>query len=442
MDSSRLIKIMSSIGTNTGIGSKGNEGRLWVSNQIESSVYIMPITFGNGDQYSSMAELKASTIVVSITRTDRNLLAKHVTIPLTRFSSQLRGFKRKEILEAASVAGWLAFVGESILVEKTRKSDLVFAQHSSGRGGLRTSSPNNVVAPVRSGFTFVGSAQSKSGQQSEAKQPSTEPDEGSPTDQERQRPRPGSGYSGGEPRRTAPKALHKGPCGTIQDPKAEAMIFPHDYDCSKVASSAVLGICAPVEVNFISCCQDHDIGLWCSDGVFNVLDATAEQVWLSQKLFACILEKFATAYAEQTPWYCMIIDGLIGLIEAFVTAIFYDVVTALFGVGSYAWNGPTENFPGDGRNRNSCLCGGSEPTVWKENQCENLCARHGKPQNCFKCHMRCISENGKFVRREFVTDPQGKPCCPGTDRQCTKDCDETDVTKCKRGGSGSIIGAR
>ncbi len=244
-----------------------------------------------------------------------------------------------------------------------------------------------------------------------------------------ERPRPPSTMDGGAPRNsTTPSTKVKtgptNPCDGTTDNIGEFMDIgtAHDLTCTEAPDVLAIGVCG-ASMRITDCCEQHDKNLWCAPAFVDPVSVILHCVLTSQLLALCIIEKAYAAW-DALPWsLCKVLDFVIVSINGFVDALLYDIVTAAICVGIA--NKP--QFPLDGRNQKSCFCGGNVPTT-SGGPCGRLLCKG----DCFECGWECeYNDKKQAIARRWVTDPSGnRPCCINTARQCTSDCDPTEVSKC------------
>lgn len=210
----------------------------------------------------------------------------------------------------------------------------------------------------------------------------------------------------------------------------------HDLSCTAMGDIYhVSNDCAEFDINLNSCCLKHDISLWCSPNFKSLgpLGPPGYEMYLMAaniELSLCILGKFTWEFAANWSWLCGgFIGGIIaGAVFGLVMATIFLIGTT-FGMAYYIAKGAytgegVPQFPYDGRNSSSCLCGGSQPTVGYSadgSPCRDMCKERGKPAECFDCYWKCAT--GRGGKPTWITDTTGGlPCCASTARQCTHDC--------------------
>ncbi|MBL7997533.1 MAG: hypothetical protein JNL32_02730 [Candidatus Kapabacteria bacterium] len=240
-----------------------------------------------------------------------------------------------------------------------------------------------------------------------------------------------------------------------------------------------------IEINVLECCKQHDVDLWCSESRSLISDPFQDINF--KKIFDFLLalgagsvggslaSPFLVRYLRSLLGRYIGTDGLLSAEFAHKTAraadfkvvdcVYRSVIDQAYGkVKSYcpwdyvivseqillgsniadiitlgAWALHDKSLLGlDGRNRESCLCGGSRPTtrcnpdnpdnlrdrvdgVLPE-PCRDLCAEFGKKADCYNCKWRC-EYNPWTERTSVVPDTHPTlPCCPGTDVRHAPDC--------------------
>jgi hypothetical protein len=218
-----------------------------------------------------------------------------------------------------------------------------------------------------------------------------------------------------------------------------------------------------INVDVLDCCKQHDVNMWCATDPFSLAIANANVV-------ACITSKInsaeSSAYSGANFWCQLvqffkgILDDLLGAISELITVIVHligdvlvvalGVINALIEAGTlgalkiipdswystilqvfgFVLSPDLTNF--DGRNSDSCLCGGNVPTTicstqsTDTNPCRDVCKEMGDSENCYNCHWLCqYDQDGKRLPGKIFdrgpNDSSGNPvqnCCPGTDSSC------------------------
>lgn len=198
--------------------------------------------------------------------------------------------------------------------------------------------------------------------------------------------------------------------------QSETNCITHDLKCSGMS---FVGITANGDwklwfpcvggftANVSDCCKKHDIAMWCSKNEFDRIaaDATVAQ---------CVTAKVIDDGASQMSDFCKLIGALALMVAFFSVSIIFQVG---FLVGGFFYASYLLNY--DGRNSNSCLCGGKEPTVQCDDRCRDLCLEMQKNQDCYPCGWKCIYNDDFFpIRVEYVSAPKGKVCCPTGTTEC------------------------
>jgi hypothetical protein len=185
--------------------------------------------------------------------------------------------------------------------------------------------------------------------------------------------------------------------------------FPHDFKCTFgniITPDGRLYIYLPcstvwgwtkklfgsddpvgIEINVLECCQEHDISLWCSR------DRFGDALVADQKVVDCVTGAIIKQGLKKAPWGCLIIDiFLFGTELAYALGGGYVLakLVALFTI--FFHNECLLNL--DGQNNDSCLCGGTRPTVMCCDECENMCTKAGKGQDCIPCSINCTYIKG------------------------------------------------
>jgi hypothetical protein len=230
----------------------------------------------------------------------------------------------------------------------------------------------------------------------------------------------------------------------------------HDLVCTDVPQQWTIPLpCAnDVTVSIIDCCRNHDIDQWCGPPDLGLvgealtpLQLAVAQGWLlavNLKLAGCIYAKILNgAESGSVPWYCggILTETIIGVaVATFVSAVYLIAVEV---AGELLMGSP--QIPLLGQNKDSCLCGGTKPTVGSYNQydpgsypdqtvpCRDMCQELGKNEDCFYCHWQCdFSVDPPTV--SWVSDTTGaQQCCPGSARECSCQCTppKCECSKCQ-----------
>jgi hypothetical protein len=189
------------------------------------------------------------------------------------------------------------------------------------------------------------------------------------------------------------------------------------------------------------CCKEHDRAMWCSHDPIELTKA-------NDTVIRCISMKVIAEGKRQLediikdlPFPADVIWGVICgaafLIWEAASNIFLDgVMEGVYaGYVAYITRGNDRNFVNfHGENDQSCLCGGTQPTILcgDQNCCRDLCKEfpHTHPrEDCMDCGCVCdYDAQGRFVGTHF-RNPNGPPlipgdpfddtgCCPGTGFPC------------------------
>lgn len=186
-------------------------------------------------------------------------------------------------------------------------------------------------------------------------------------------------------------------------------------------ATILLGTLGVQEVDVFDCCVEHDAKLWCSksryprkDKYGNIIDPTEQTAHSADiDVISCFMGKFLDASTRGN-----VFEDIINI--AFFA--WYLPLAALLYAGTVVSPGEHDasllNL--DGRNDESCLCGGNKPTVSCEEPCRNLCKelerRVGKT-NTEKCDNDCkvpceYDSFGRLKKNVRLVSNRGIPCCP------------------------------
>lgn len=185
------------------------------------------------------------------------------------------------------------------------------------------------------------------------------------------------------------------------------------------------GTTVTAEINVLECCKKHDIAMWCAASDLEVIIA-------DQAVIACVTARFARYVNEDLTKDCFpflhdtggllgdVLEFIIGLPARVLGSIEVIVGGVLSSLGAilFAWwqhETPLKGY--GGINKDSCLCGGTVPTVLCDDECRNLCKEMGKSANCRECKPLCDYRDGKAVGWKGDDSPD---CCPGSSQRCYK----------------------
>jgi len=208
----------------------------------------------------------------------------------------------------------------------------------------------------------------------------------------------------------------------LRDPRDGTYLSGHDIQCNLPLKGVVtsdgrfymyvycLWHVERIEINALDCCKEHDIAMFCAENDWGAVAADLAVV-------ACFTGKIIDqSLGKLNPWCGVFMGGyaqllvqiaagfILGALLSFVAFLGHD--NDLIGYG--------------GRNRDSCLCGGSVPTKACNDPCLDLCKRAGKKANCGDCKWACDYDKETGIARDYKLLPpkNGKPCCPGTEDRC------------------------
>lgn len=220
------------------------------------------------------------------------------------------------------------------------------------------------------------------------------------------------------------------------DPKENVHYMSHDLECTipdaVVFFLAAGGIAIPPSgkfnvfvptlgmepVDVSDCCKEHDIALWCSNYRHHVDLSTKTAFEADISVIACFFSQIYVAFTRggffedivNIAWF-LIFDGWL-------------VNVALFGSILTPLSHDDEFLNLDHRNDDSCLCSGSNPTVFCDNPCRDLCKEYDKKQNCTsRCTYDCrYDSHGRALpesQRRLINETD-QPCCPTDIQPCKK----------------------
>lgn len=192
-------------------------------------------------------------------------------------------------------------------------------------------------------------------------------------------------------------------------------------------------------VDISSCCFNHDIACWCAHNLgdvmlanFNVINCVLESIiagaWtaLGQELSHMSgLKRVLGSIigpALVAAWQILLLTGDISGVP--LLAVLYAAFNVGYDGFLYDWltkNPCYANF--DHSHDDSCLCGGTKPTVQCSNNnkwtgydgCVDICKLAGDSENCFNCGWVC---DGLGYAVWTPDAPSGQYCCPGTGTDC------------------------
>lgn len=137
--------------------------------------------------------------------------------------------------------------------------------------------------------------------------------------------------------------------------EGDCMCINQDMKCSVpfIRETGKISLLTPCvghfEPDLSECCFNHDIGLWCTSGV-------VEGAHLGNDLINCFEEKIISAYTYKAPFLCEFFElPVLWLVLIGLPTSLSGLMGALMGL-----KGEYRNK--DGKNSNSCLCGGDIPT--------------------------------------------------------------------------------
>jgi hypothetical protein len=212
-------------------------------------------------------------------------------------------------------------------------------------------------------------------------------------------------------------------CGRLADGTYR---MPHDLVCTafipvdgkfKVRLNGLL--CRQdITVELFDCCVKHDIALWCAE---NDLQAMAAD----QAVVACVNSEIMSQMISKAQGpFCV----LAALVSSVVTALISQIVAAIGAL--FVWYCHDRNLIGyNGRNKDSCLCGGNAPTrLCSGDRCVDVCQRrystspstaYGRVPQCSTCRLECVydSRTGIAIGWRHAND-RPIPCCVGTTQDC------------------------
>jgi len=186
-----------------------------------------------------------------------------------------------------------------------------------------------------------------------------------------------------------------------------------------------------VTIELFDCCVKHDIALWCAEN-------DPQAMLADQAVVACVSSGIYTQTISKAPGFFCVLYALTAGAIAALTQQVLGMIGALF-----AWYCHGRILIGyKGRNRDSCLCGGTAPTrLCSGDRCEDVCKRkipndrrgttYGREQDCSQCSVECHydADTGVASGWKHINKTPTKPCCISTeedrltrDRNLRKDC--------------------
>ncbi len=241
------------------------------------------------------------------------------------------------------------------------------------------------------------------------------------------------------------------------------LCIPHDLVCTVpswiIPDGQHLSLWWPpvghVEIDLSQCCLQHDISWWCSQTAFEVANANA-------KVSSCIAAALYDATNEACDklscggfwrFFCQSAVDLCKIAAALTTGVL-DIVEWLLvdiGLGAAAiavyMKDHLQYFDLCGCHQNSCLCGGTQPTIQcpgsgragsvSYTPCDDICTLAQKSgvntptggnvnEVCNQCGWVC-NPDGTTYFDYGPNNSDGSNCCPDTTQQCTQ---QTDAPQC------------
>jgi hypothetical protein len=147
-------------------------------------------------------------------------------------------------------------------------------------------------------------------------------------------------------------------------------------------------------VDIIECCKNHDRQLYCSSNV-------AERVVIDIEFTACVIGKLINTASYHMSGWCEWIA--LPLLTASAMAIIGPVLLAILEIAGEIYQFEYTNFAL--LNKDSCLCGGSNPTL--------KCGLDPTVSSSYLCGFDehcCRHESGTIIYRD------GKPCTQPNDK--------------------------
>lgn len=244
---------------------------------------------------------------------------------------------------------------------------------------------------------------------------------------------------GGHLKEKSSEAVKKG-FDVVQDHECDSIgglhFVTHDLECTVPDIAAYMlsyvGIVIPPDGTFYvwvptlgrqvvdvhECCVDHDIALWCSRRRFyDEQHPTLSYAQLADvRVISCILGKVYDAFARGS-----LLEDIANIAWFMLTYSFTAVLVHLGSRYSAAYH-DSYLLDLDGTNKNSCLCGGTEPTVLCNDRCRDLCRERGKHQRCsndckYSCEYDAYGRLKPEHYRKLINDSM-LPCCPTTIAPC------------------------
>lgn len=216
------------------------------------------------------------------------------------------------------------------------------------------------------------------------------------------------------------------------DGEFEAHVYNHDYECTPLLGVPAEHVITregliknfpipcisfwPIptaifpDIDVLDCCKKHDTALYCST---TLAEAAAADV----AVVSCFWDAIWTAATEH--WYCH--PHLTRITNAYALwfwNLYIDIFKVAYLAAIVAAGFHKPCYTSGGHHKNSCLCGGTEPTARIVNGKWVLMDCPGKGK-CPKCRLVCQYDEDDIyaVGWRFVNPEPWKKCCPGTDRE-------------------------
>lgn len=210
-----------------------------------------------------------------------------------------------------------------------------------------------------------------------------------------------------------------------------AHFFTHDYVCTDIGNAGIservitgdgwirnfpivclFGILWPIDVNVLDCCKKHDIALWCAADADEASKADRDVV-------ACVMNAII-AKAQSLALCNTVLVSLTSPAGRLYYRVFFALVGASLLAASEAHRGHNPCLLGyGGINKDSCLCGGKNPTVRMKPGDRGTVEVMDCP-NCTRCRLECAYDGRGHLLREKDGGPaynrvkinrSDLPCC-------------------------------
>ncbi|MEI8133510.1 MAG: hypothetical protein WCH46_00365 [bacterium] len=247
-----------------------------------------------------------------------------------------------------------------------------------------------------------------------------------------------------------------------------SMCINHDMVCTNEPFLKTMGIVfdngstiernvvcyGALNIDVLDCCKQHDIGFWCAKSIleaslanFSVIGCITNKVNAAETMaysggnllckianfFKSVWDTIKGVVSELVETLATLIGELLYVVSVGIDELIYAL--SLFSIkipGSWfdllnqTFSGVADSLANfDGRNSDSCLCGGRVPTTicssqgtGTKDECRDICIEMGyREEGCYPCSWKCTYDaKGNPTGRVFDRSPNvGMPCCPGTE---------------------------